>query len=440
MLARINNFAETLRESYWFLPTVMLAGAGGLAAGAGYLDGHHITKETAQRYWLYGGDLDAARALLSTVGGSAITVAGTVFSITIAALALASSQFGPRLLRNFVRDRANQFVLGTFVATYLYCLLVQRSLTGIADGRVPHLSITIALALGLASLVVLVFFIHHVAAAIQAPHLAAAVAKELFTEIDELYPDPIALDVPDAAGPDADASGRSLPPHARMLIAATDGYLQAIDEDDLLAVVVGCDAVIELLVRPGAFIVRGQPIARLHAAAMPDADAESQLRDALMLGHHRTAEQDIEYSIDQLVEVCLRALSPAINDPFTAQTCVDWLGAAMSRLAGRAIPSHERLDGAGRVRILTRRTDFAGAMGAAFHQPRQIGTAHVSVSIRLLATLGVVASHCRDASRRAVVRRHLDATLAAALSRHEQPIDVEAIRAIYDTAAGNLGS
>ena len=440
MLARINNFAETLRESYWFLPTVMLVGASGLAAAAGYVDGHYIGKETAQRLRLYGGDLDGARALLSTVGGSAITVAGTVFSITIAALALASSQFGPRLLRNFIRDRANQFVLGTFVATYLYCLLVQRSLTQVADGRLPHLSTTIALALGLASLAVLVFFIHHVAASIQAPHLASAVAKELLKGIDETYPGAIAHDVSDAAAPAADASGHSLPPLARTLAADAGGYLQAIDEDDLLAAAVEGDVVVELLVRPGAFLVHGQPIARLHAAAMPDAGVESRVRDTLLLGCHRTAEQDIEYSIDQLVEICLRALSPAINDPFTAQTCIDWLGAAMSRLAGRAMPPRERFDESGRLRILTRRTDFAGAIGAAFHQPRQVGTAHVSVSIRLIATLGVVAGHCHDASRRAVVRRHLDATLAAALSRHEQPIDAEAIRAIYDTAASHLGS
>ncbi len=140
--------------------------------------------------WIYTRGPDGARAVLSTIAGSMITVAGVVFSVTIVALSLASNQFGPRLLRNFMRDRGNQIVLGTFVATYLYCLLVMRTVQGMDGSQfVPHLSVTVAILMAVASLGVLIYFIHHVAVSIQAPELIANVAHELHEAIDRLFPE-----------------------------------------------------------------------------------------------------------------------------------------------------------------------------------------------------------------------------------------------------------
>ena len=185
MKSKLLNWIETLRSSFWVVPSLMALSAIGLSYGAIALDSGPIGKKMANSLsWLWSGGAEGARSLLSTVASSMITVAGTVFSITIAALTLASSQFGPKLLRNFTQDTGNQVVLGTFIATYVYCLLVLRTVRGQSAGAfVPYLSVTGGLLLALASLAVLIYFIHHVASAIQAEKLIAAVGAELKADI-----------------------------------------------------------------------------------------------------------------------------------------------------------------------------------------------------------------------------------------------------------------
>ena len=185
------NLWERLRSSYWFVPSVMAIGAIVLAMATLALDGQLTRSSLRKMQWVYAGGAEGARTVLSAVAGSVITVAGVVFSITVAALTLASSQFGPRLLRNFMRDLGNQVVLGTFIATHLYCLLVLRTVRGSDGGGgefVPHVSITTGLLLALTSLAVLIYFIHHVARSMQAPDVIAGVARELHSSIDHLFP------------------------------------------------------------------------------------------------------------------------------------------------------------------------------------------------------------------------------------------------------------
>ncbi len=188
--ARLAQLWESLRTSYWFVPTVMTAGAVGLSFASVHLD--QVVKAEWVRAvgWIWAGSPEGARQVLSTIAGSMITVAGVAFSITIVALTLASTQFGPRLLRNFVRDLGNQVVLGTFVSTFVYCLLVLRTVRGgdVAE-FVPYLSVTLGVAFALASLGVLIYFIHHVSGAIQAEHLIASVADELEDAIERMFPE-----------------------------------------------------------------------------------------------------------------------------------------------------------------------------------------------------------------------------------------------------------
>lgn len=378
----------------------MLAGSALLAWGATAIDRSALLTNGSNSVF-YNGDIESARSLLSTVGGSAITVAGVVFSITIAALTMASSQFGPRLLRNFMRDRGNQLVLGTFVATYLYCLMVQRSLS-VAEAP-PHLAVSIAMVMGLASLCVLVFFIHHVALSIQAPTLIASVGKELLSEIDTLFPEQLGdddrqttlhQDVPQTLQP-------------RDVKAQSSGYLQAVENDELMKIACDNDLIVRLLIKPGNFVTQNQTIMQVYPHTVPDKCVEA-LSSTLLVSRSRSPEQDVEYSIHQLVEICLRALSPSINDPFTANTCVDWLGVAMSRLACRKFPSTHRYDDADRLRVIAPRVTFSGAMAAGFNQPRQASERHVSVTIRIIEALRTIAEQCGgNPQAQSVVRHHI---------------------------------
>lgn len=176
--ARLANLWESLRTSYWFVPTLMTAGGVALSFASVHLDERVNYKWVRTVGWIWAGGAEGARQVLSTIAGSMITVAGVAFSITIVALTLASNQFGPRLLRNFVRDAGNQIVLGTFIATFVYCLLVLRTVRGEDDTEfVPYVSVTLGVAFALTSLGVLIYFIHHVAISIQAENLIASVAR-----------------------------------------------------------------------------------------------------------------------------------------------------------------------------------------------------------------------------------------------------------------------
>ncbi len=428
MKVKLRNHLEKLRTSYWFVPSIMLVFIAVLAFSSISYDKWKQAPQKDDSTFFYSGDSSSAQSLLSTVGGSAITVAGVVFSITITALTLASSQFGPRLLRNFMRDRGNQIVLGTFVSTYLYCLLVQRSLgTGSA---VPHLSVTIGVMLGVASLCVLVYFIHHVASSIQASAVVANVGKELVEGIESLFPDELGEEIEHPAEDRKELD----PAQAHSIRAHKNGYLQAVDEDRLLTLATKHDLIIHMNVRPGAFITACDEIALLYPKQAGSDERIEQIRATMIIDSSRSAEQDIEYSINQLVEICLRALSPSINDPLTAITCIDWLGAAISRLANRNIPDEERYDENKILRIISPRTTFGGAMDASFNQPRQAGSKQIAVMIRMLEVLETIARQCTRPDLRQVVRHHISAVWDQSMAENPLDSDVADLRLSRDEA------
>jgi uncharacterized membrane protein len=424
----IANLWEDLRTSYWFVPSLMCLLAVGLAILTLYVDDHNRFRWVTALGWVYTGGAEGARSLLSTVASSIVTVAGVVFSITIVALTLASSQFGPRLLRNFMRDLGNQITLGTFTATFLYCLLILRTVRTDSEGApfVPHVSVTTAIALTIASIGVLIYFIHHVSASIQAPYVVAAVSHDLCAVMDDLFPE--------AIGRDADAVEQPPPAGADRFedpdVPATDipspraGYIQAVDPDAVLAIARDHDLVVQILHRPGQFVVTGQSLARtlpaspdgprVSAPGRPDPSAPEdrdeiphRIAGAFIFGNRRTITQDAEFAVDQLVEIAVRALSPGINDPFTALNCIDRLGEALSRLADRKVPSPYRLDpDTGQLRVIAYPVGFAQMADAAFNQIRQYGRSSAAVTLRLLETVAVVADRCRRPADRAALRRH----------------------------------
>ncbi|WP_091740598.1 DUF2254 domain-containing protein [Phenylobacterium immobile] len=413
MKTTILKFADGLRGSYWFLPTVMALGAVLLAGGMILLDTYKGSDWMDGLPWLYAARPDGARQVLSAISGSMITVAGTVFSVTIAAVVYASGQYGPRLLSNFMSDRGNQVTLGTFIATFVYCLLVLRTIrsageAGAGAGFVPNLALLVGVALALCSIAVLIFFIHHVPSQLHINVVIEDIGDKLLKEIDNRFPRFIGAPQPDDNGQDDAArvpatfqlDASQADGARRALVAAKDtGYLQLIDDDAVMVVAREHDLVLRLQYQPGDFIHAGRTLVEAWPPERCDDDTAAAIGAVFSVGSRRTALQDLRFLVDELVEIAARALSPGVNDPFTAVTCLDWLGAAISDLAGRELPSHLRLDGDGALRVITHPVTFAGFMERGFGALSQYCATDMVASLRFIRALGEVSVGCDDPER-----------------------------------------
>ncbi|MBM9606643.1 DUF2254 domain-containing protein [Desulfopila inferna] len=389
MRTRLFNLWQALRASLWFLPGLMVLSAIILAFLLLYIDGNYSLSANFAGSLLYNAGPEGARSLLSTIAGSVITVTGVTFSITIVALTLASSQFGPRLLRNFMRDTSNQFVLGTFISTFIYCLLVLRSVEAV-DGNpfVPSLSVSMAVVLMLANAGVLVFFIHHISISIQADYVITGVSSELTEHINRIFEDD--NDQQDAGGFDSsrlDGYG-----HEFYISSSKDGYLQAIDHSGLVKIAQADDYLFFLHSRAGKYVVKGDVLVTVKSREKSE-EKHGPIVRSFIIGTVRTPEQDPEYAIHQLVEVAIRALSPGINDPFTAISCIDRIGSAICFVSTKKFPSSLITDNEDKLRLVTMPVDFTGMVNAAFDQIRQNGQKNVAVTIRLLEVLGNIGRH-----------------------------------------------
>lgn len=421
---------DRLRSSYWFVPALLVVSSALLALLATSID--HRFGDEMEGLRLFAGTPEGARAMLSTLAGAQINLAGLTFSITIVALTVASQQYGPRLLRNFMRDVGNQVVLGTFVATFVYCVLVQGQVRNGEDASwVPALSLAIAVALALASLGVLIYFIHHVSSSMQVSTLIAAVGGEVDLAIGTLFPEEIG-----SGSPGAEPEDELLPDEDADRVQACEiGYLQAIDLDGLMTLARDRDLLIRLECRPGDRVVPGSAVASVWPG-LTDGVADAVNR-ALIVGAQRTSVQDLEFSIDQLVEIAVRALSPGTNDPFTAITCIDRLAASLCQLASRVIPSPVRRDPDGRARVIARPWSFRGALDSAFDQIRQYGRSAPAVTIRLLEALDLIAGHLRRDDDLAAVRRQVE-MVGRGESAIEEQLDRVALRQRLDRAQKTL--
>jgi len=406
MKGKLLAFWDALRTSFWFVPGVMALGAIALAYLLTTLDTQVQLAQRPGFGWIYTGSAEGARSMLSTIAGSMLTVAGLSFSITIAALTLASSQFGPRLLRNFMRDTGNQLVLGTFIAGYIYCLLVLRTVRGgETNAFVPHISVTVGVGMALAGVAVLIYFIHHIAQSIQAAHLIARVSEELDGAIDHLFPDRVGHGPP---GEQRRAEDERRPldfDHAVRVVASASGYVQTVDDSRLVALAAAADVVVRLVHRPGDWVMEGSTLAEVCPPGHADSDLVAAINAVFVLGIQRTETQDVAFPIRQLVEIAVRALSPGINDPHTATMCIDRLGAALCRLSERTFPSPRRYDAARHLRVIARPVSWASILDMAFNEIRQYGRSSVGVTLRLLETIARIAERVTGTDERAALLR-----------------------------------
>jgi len=388
---------EALRTNLWLIPAIESIAAVALFTVTVSVDQAAFHGELRLPPWVISGSPDAARQILSSLAGAIITVVGVVFSIMIVALTLASQQFGPRMLRTFIRDRGAQVTLGTFVATFFYAML---ALISIGSTFVPHLSVTVALALTAIDLGVLIYFIHHIATAIQLPAVIASIAHDLGRAIDaETVPAP-AGDSPVSAGTSLNGTAPVNGPSAEILLARLDrsgrvvaapasGYLRFVRHATLVRIAAEHDAVIRLHYRPGHFLTKGHPVATVWP---PEATAVigRRLESVHLTGPLRTLSQDIAFGIDQLVEIAIRALSPAVNDTFTALTCIDWLGDSLCKLAVDWHPQSCHLDRLGTIRLITVPVSYERLVQRSFEKVRQAADGMPAVLIRQLDVLSKV--------------------------------------------------
>jgi uncharacterized membrane protein len=413
---RLLDLWDRLRTSFWFLPALMGAAAMALAFALVELDGRLGAEAVRRLGGIYAFGPEGARAVLSAVASSMITVAGLTFSITMLTLQLAATQFGPRLQRNFMRDRANQVVLGAFVATFVYCLLVLRSVRG-AEGAsfTPHIAVAAGVVLAVAALGTLIFFIHHIATAIRIETVLSTLAAEALAAVDRLYPERVGNEArPPEDAPDVP---RNFERTAVAVPAPASGYVQRVDGDALMRAAEKHDLLVVVAARPGRFVTEGAPLLLVDGAERPQEAELQALAGAMVVGPDRTPDQDLGHALRRIVEIAQRALSPGVNDPTTALYCLDRLGEALGRLAERCAPTAKRLDGAGRLRLVTETADTRALVCDAFAAIGRYALRDADVIAHLLAMVHDVAdrSSPNDASAlRALAADIRAASLAAA--------------------------
>lgn len=435
MTAFLVKYWESVRASYWFIPSLMALGAIVMSIVFVAMDARLGAEFLEDIEWLSGNKPEGARDVLSTIAGSMITVAGVTFSITIAAVAYATQQFGPRLLTNFMRDRGNQITLGTFIATFLYCLLVLRTIRGAEEpitgdldpvgAFVPHIAILVAILFALASIGVLIYFIHHVPESIHAGTVSAEIGKDLSHRIDKVFPSMVGeggkdteydadLDLP------ADFHSRAHP-----VLAAGSGYIQYVADNSLIRVAKEKDILIRLQYAPGDFVQKGRILALAYPGDRLGDSGESDIMDCFAWGRKRTQVQDIMFLADELIEISARALSPGINDPFTALNCMDWLGSSLSNLAQRQTPSPFRYDEQRTLRVIARPMSFSYFADAVFDRMRPYVTDDELTAVHAFELMAQVLIDATNEQARQTIIRHAEAYRAACFSN----FDHERIRA-----------
>ncbi|MES1937793.1 DUF2254 domain-containing protein [Salinisphaera hydrothermalis] len=432
MRARVYEFWELARSSFWFLPSLMMLVGLALFAVTLTIDELHLAGGVLHTLFYSGGTTNAAN-LLQTLTGAMVAIATVVFSTMMVVLTLATSQFGHRLIRSFMRDRANQAVLGIFLATFVYCMLVFHMVGNDPKNQfVPGVSLSVGFVLALFSTCTLIYFTHHMAQLFAAPEVLETVGVEFDQAIDRMYPD--------REGDDG-AAAPELGHGTQDLIAHDGGYVQAIGIEALLEIAESQGIVIESRVSYGDYVLPGSVLARLHGAELDDETARHAAREYI-LGRSRMTDHDLLFAVNQMAEIGVRALSPALNNPFTALDCVNRIGRSLAVLITRPIPPEVVTDDAGDMRLIVRVPNFHQLLDAAFMPIRNYGRTSVITMREMLRVIGKLAPLTRRDMERRALARHAETILEAARHGLSERTDLAHIRScFFDTrrALGDVG-
>jgi len=404
MKTRLLHIWELLTTSYWFLPSLLVLMASVSSLLLMELDERWGKELVRNLGWLDRMSPEGVRVLLGTVAASSLTLMAISFSATIVSLTMAASQFGPRLLRNFMRSATNQVTLGLLLATFVFSLLVLRHVRGDPEMFIPHFSTFGVFLLMLVSLGFFIVFIHRLSTSIQAEQVVADVLCELEALIDEVFPEEESDSErrdPERCPPDDGGSTATV-----RYVGERSGYLQAVNREELVELARDRRMFIDVTARPGDFVLTKESIATVRMEDQSDAgDAlNKKISMAFLLGDHRTPEQDALYGIRQLVEVALRALSPGINDPFTAIHCIHGLSVALSKMMSRPGPRECLTDANGSPRVSLKHHSFADIVDATYSLLRPSARERPEIALAIVESLARVASICPANERVTVLR------------------------------------
>lgn len=396
---KLTSLVDKMNANFWFVPSLMSLASFFLLAATLYLD-IRLDEEDIVIHWLVTSSSEGARQLLSALVTALITVVGIVFSVTLVSLTVASTQYGPHVLRTYMKDKIDQVTLGVFISTFLYSLITLRMIRGIGEGAfIPHISIAVCLAMALFSVGFLIFFIHHMVDCIRVEKILRRLGNQFVCSVERFY-----------SRGDDEKKAASLPAPElrgaeREVFSRHDGFITAVDQGMLLENAEKRDAVIEVKVRAGDFVFKGQVLASVRAEKPVPEECTRHLEGAFAIDSNRTSYQDILFSVEQIVEIALRALSPSMNEPFVGNLCINYLGAGLAVLLQREAPSG-RIASEGRTRLVMKTLGCGSVINGCFHQIRQHSAKHPAVSGHLLGTIAKLAPYIANEEQRRILWEH----------------------------------
>jgi uncharacterized membrane protein len=421
MRQQLSYLRRRLETSIWAIPASFCLASLLIGLLMVSLDRHFTN--LSDDWQTFAMSVDSARQILSVIAGAVISVAGVSFSVTMVALTLTSGQYGPKVLRHFLEDNASKISLGLFLGTFVYTLVV---LTGYVKTDQPRLSVLTALLMALLAIVGFVHFIHRIATDLQADEIVQRIGARLRESLKELA---------QMANPSRRPCGtqewrRKARGHRGFPIGASDhGYVQAVDYAGLVAWSEAHDCCLQIRVRAGDFVIKGTAVLKVYGCASDTVEGEvDRLNAHIITGPVRTAAQDPEFPITQLSQIAARALSPGINDPGTAISCVDSFCLALAEIVDRDMPGNQFVDDDGEVRLLARAFDFEGVLKAIFAPLRQFARTDVSVTVSLFESLSRLAELTTRKDRLALLRLHGRLISEQVDDRHLSQYDLGDIR------------
>lgn len=410
-MQKLRNFWFALRSSLWFVPGLMIAGS--IILAFLLIDAQTLVdREMLLKYpRLFGLGTDGSRGMLTAIAGSMLTVAALAFSMTLAALAQASAQYSPRILRNFMRDRINQFVLGYFVSVFAYCLIVLRTIRGAEELTfVPSLAVMGGLILAIGGIIVLIYFIHHIATSLQVSHIIGGIVDETREAVETLFPKEMGK--PAEKSEKSEAQIIAEYKNWRKIPAQASGYIQYVDTDQLTEWSQENKFIVKMERGIGQFVGKGAALVSLTGEGQNfeqsiTEESENEINNLFSINRYRTIEQDIGFGIRQIVDIALKALSPGINDTTTAITCIDFLGIIVGEIAGKQLPEKIRVKN-DKICVIVKANDFQKYVETAFDQIRINGKANQAIFERLIEALVYVAEKANIEERRRLVREQIE--------------------------------
>jgi len=415
---------DRLKVSFWFAPAIMALGAVLLAWTMYWIDTLLPNEALQNSRFVLAGTPNELRSALLNIAGTVLATAGVVFTLLTLPLSTVAAQYGSRLLRLFLGDRTAQFVLGMFVATFVYCIAGAFSIppAGV-EAESPQLTATVGVYLMLATFATLILLVQHISTMLQAPNIAAAAGTDLIEAVSAEITGEITT-TEDQRLPDQTLSeAEGYPIQVRKT-----GYIQYIDPEIMLTLARERNLIIRLLHKPGHYVWLGASVALVWPTNRVDERLAEQISRAFQIGNGRTPTQDVEYAVKQLTEMAVRAMSPAINDPFTAMTCLDHIGDGLLKFVQQGARGSHYTDQDGQLRFILEPITFAELLGAAFDLLRHASCDNASVLLHMLEVIELIGQEAQAPEVRQQLLPHVNLIQIESQAGHLIEPDQHAIR------------